>query len=63
VLTCTPGHPAESNPWHGIKSGKGLFEQSSDSFVKMVLNYDASTGLTQPGPILDYFPYLSEPPA
>jgi len=63
VLTYTPGDNAEWNPWHGIKSGKGLFEESSDNFIKMVLNYDASTGLTQPGPILDYFPYLSEPPA
>jgi hypothetical protein len=61
VLTYTPGDYAEWNPWHGIQSGKGLFEQSSDNFIKLVLNDDISTGLTQPGPILDYFPYLSEP--
>jgi hypothetical protein len=63
VLTYTPGNYAEWNPWHGIQSGKGLLEESSDNFIKMVLNYDVSTQLSQPGRILDYFPYLSEPPA
>ena len=63
VLRYTPGTTALWDPWHGIRNGKGLFEESSDSFTKMVINEDFSTGLTQPGPILDYFPYLSKPPA
>jgi hypothetical protein len=28
----------------------------------MVLNQDFVSGLTQPSPLLDYFPYLSAPP-
>jgi hypothetical protein len=63
VLRYTPGTTALWDPWHGIRNGKGLFEESSDSFTRMVVNENFSTGLTQPGPILDYFPYLSEPPA
>jgi hypothetical protein len=63
VLRFTPGTTALWDPWHGIRNGKGLFEESSDSFTRMVVNEDFSTGLTQTGPILDYFPYLSEPPA
>jgi hypothetical protein len=63
VLRYTPGTTALWDPWHDIRNGKGLFEESSDSFTRMVVNEDFSTGLTQPGPILDYFPYLSEPPA
>ena len=62
VLRYTPGTTALWDPWHGIRNGKGLFEESSDSFTRMVVNEDFSTGLKQHGPILDYFPYLSEPP-
>jgi hypothetical protein len=62
VLRYTPGTTALWDPWHGIRNGKGLFEETSDSFTRMVINEHFSTGLTQPGPILDYFPYLSEPP-
>lgn len=63
VLTFVPGTNARWDPWHGIKNGKGLFEQSSDSFNQLALNADVSTKLTQEGPILPCFPYLSEPPA
>lgn len=63
VLRYTPGTTALWDPWRGIRNGKGLFEESSDSFTRMIVNEDFSTGLTQTGPILDYFPYLSEPPA
>ena len=61
VLRYTPGTTAQWDPWHGIRNGKGLFEQSSDSFNMLVLNDDVSTGLTQPGAITDHFPYLAEP--
>ena len=63
VLTFVPGTNARWDPWNGIKNGKGLFEQSSDAWNMLALNQNVSTGLTQPGPILDCFPYLSEPPS
>jgi hypothetical protein len=46
----------------GIKNGKGLVEDIASNIIKMCVNQDFSSGLT-PGPVLDYFPYLSEPPA
>ena len=61
VLRYTPGTTARWDPWHGIRNGKGLFEQSSDSFNMLVLNDDVSTRLTQAGAITDFFPYLAEP--
>lgn len=65
VLTFTPGTNARWDPWHGIKNGKGLFEQSSDNWNMLALNQGdvISSGLNQQGPILDGFPYLSEPPS
>ena len=62
VLRFTPGSYAKWAPWEGTNSGKGLREQGSDQMIELVLNEAFSSGLTQPGPILDYFPYLSEPP-
>lgn len=63
VLPYIPGtSPVLWTPWQGFRNGRGLFEQSSDNFTELIINEDFSTGLTQ-GPILDYFPYLSEPPA
>jgi hypothetical protein len=62
VLRFTPGTTARWDPWHGIQNGKGLFEQSSDTFNMLVLNDGtASTGLTQPAQLLDHFPYLAPP--
>jgi hypothetical protein len=61
VLRFTPGTTARWDPWHDIQNGKGLFEQSSDSFNMLALNDDVSTGLSQPGAIADYFPYLAPP--
>ena len=61
VLRYTPGTTALWDPWHGIRNGKGLFEESSDSFTRMVVNEDFGTGLKQTEQLLDYFPYLSPP--
>jgi hypothetical protein len=61
VLRYTPGTTARWDPWHGIQNGKGLLEQSSDSFNQLCLNDDVTTGLTQPGQLLDHFPYLAPP--
>jgi hypothetical protein len=65
VLPYTPGtSPVLWTPWQGFRNGRGLFEQSSDFFTEVIMNEEFST--TPPltgGPILDYFPYLSEPPA
>ena len=61
VLRYTPGTTARWDPWHGIRNGKGLFEESSDSFTRMVVNEDFGTGLKQTEQLLDYFPYLSPP--
>lgn len=62
VLRFTPGTTALWDPWNGIRNGKGLFEELASNFAKVIINQDFSTGLTQSGPITDYFPYLAEPP-
>jgi hypothetical protein len=62
VITFIPGTFANWDPWQGSKNGKGLVEDIASNIIKMVVNQDFSSGLT-PGPVLDYFPYLSEPPA
>lgn len=62
VLPFTPGTNALWDPWHGSHNGKGLTEDSGDNVTRMVLNQDFTSGLTQPGPLLDYFPYLCPPP-
>jgi hypothetical protein len=61
VLRFTPGTVALWNPWFDIQNGKGLSEDIASNIIKMVVNQDFSSGL-QPGPLLDYFPYLSPPP-
>lgn len=61
VITFIPGIFALWDPWQGIRNGKGLIEDIASNIIKMVVNQDFSSGLT-PGPLLDYFPYLSEPP-
>jgi hypothetical protein len=62
VLRFTPGTTARWDPWHGIQNGKGLYEQSSDTFNMLVLNDGtASTHLTQQEQLLDHFPYLVPP--
>jgi hypothetical protein len=38
-----------------------LAEDIASNIIKMVVNQDFSSGL-EPGPLLDYFPYLSPPP-
>jgi hypothetical protein len=40
----------------------GLREDAFDNATKMVLNQDFTSGLTQPSPLLDHFPYLSPAP-
>jgi hypothetical protein len=62
VIPFTPGTFADWDPWKGIRNGKGVIEDIASNGIKMIVNQDFSTGLT-PGPLLDYFPYLSEPPA
>ena len=62
VLRFTPGTTALWDPWNGIRNGKGLSEELASNFARMVTNTDFSTGLTQQGPLLDYFPYLAPPP-
>jgi hypothetical protein len=61
VLTFTPGTDAEWNPWFDVSNGMGVIEDIASNVIKMVVNQDFSTGL-EPGPLLDYFPYLSPPP-
>jgi hypothetical protein len=61
VLRFTPGTTALWDPWNGVKNGKGLHEELASNFAKMVTNTDFTTGLTQQGPLLDYFPYLAPP--
>ena len=39
-----------------------MSEDVASNIIKMIVNQDFSTGL-EPGPLLDYFPYLSEPPS
>jgi len=62
VLTFTPGTVAFWDPWCGVQNGKGVSEDIASNIIKMIVNEDFSSGL-EPGPLLDYFPYLSEPPA
>jgi len=62
VLPFVPGTNALWDPWHDIHNGKGLTEDAGDNVTRMVLNQDFTSGLTQQGPLLDYFPYLSPPP-
>jgi len=62
VLRFIPGTNALWDPWHGIQNGKGLTENVGDNVTRMVLNQDFTSGLTQPSPLLDYFPYVSPPP-
>jgi len=61
VITFTPGTVANWDPWFDVRNGKGLIEDIASNVIKIVVNQDFSSGL-KPGPILDYFPYLSEPP-
>jgi hypothetical protein len=44
------------------KFPKGIIEDIASNIIKMIVNQDFSSGL-EPGPVLDYFPYLSPPPA
>jgi hypothetical protein len=62
VLPFIPGTNALWDPWHGIRNGKGLHEEAGDNVATMVLNQYFTSGLTQPSPLLDYFPYLWPPP-
>ena len=62
VLTFTPGTFACWDAWQGIRNGKGVVEDIASNIIKMIVNQDFSSGLA-PGPLLDHFPYLSEPPA
>jgi hypothetical protein len=61
VLTFTPGTVALWDPWCHLRNGKGVMEDIASNIIKMIVNQDFSSGL-KPGPLLDYFPYLSEPP-
>jgi hypothetical protein len=61
VLRFKPGTVADWNPWFDSQNGKGLSEDIASNVIKMIVNQDFSSGL-QPGPLLDYFPYLSPPP-
>jgi hypothetical protein len=61
VLKFTPGTAACWDPWFDVHNGKGLAEDIASNIIKMVVNQDFSSGL-EPGPLLDYFPYLSPPP-
>jgi len=38
-----------------------VFEDIATNIIKMVVNQDFSSGF-QPGPLLDYFPYVSPAP-
>ena len=62
VLTLTPGTVARWDPWGDVRNGKGVIEDIASNVIRMIVNQDFSTGL-EPGPLLDHFPYLSEPPA
>jgi hypothetical protein len=63
VIPFIPGTNALWDPWQGSHNGKGLTEEAGDNATKVVFNQDFTSGLTQPSPLLDYFPYLSPPPA
>jgi Domain of unknown function (DUF4331) len=62
VIAFTPGTIALWDPWFDIQNGKGIIEDIASNIIKMIVNQDFSSGL-KPGPVLDYFPYLSPPPA
>jgi hypothetical protein len=62
VITFVPGTIAYWDPWCDLQNGKGIVEDIAGNIIKMVLNQDFSTGL-KPGPVLDYFPYVSPPPS
>jgi len=62
VLTFTPGTVALWDPWCDVSNGKGVIEDIASNIIKMIVNQDFSSGL-EPGPVLDYFPYVSPPPA
>ncbi|MFD3586023.1 hypothetical protein [Streptomyces sp. NPDC058683] len=62
VLSFTPGTVADWDPWCGLHNGKGVREDIASNVIKMIVNQDFSSGLVH-GPLLDHFPYLSEPPA
>jgi hypothetical protein len=61
VLTFTPGTVALWDPWFDIHNGKGLSEDIASNIIRMIVNQDFSSGL-EPGPLLDYFPYVAPPP-
>ena len=61
VITFIPGTVAYWDPWFDIQNGMGITEDIASNIIKMVVNQDFSSGL-RPGPLLDYFPYLSPPP-
>jgi hypothetical protein len=61
VIAFTPGTIALWDPWLDIQNGKGITEDIASNIIKMIVNQDFSSGL-KPGPVLDYFPYLSPPP-
>jgi hypothetical protein len=62
VIAFSPGTAALWDPWFDIQNGKGIIEDIASNIIKMIVNQDFSSGL-EPGPVLDYFPYLSPPPA
>jgi hypothetical protein len=62
VLRFTPGTVANWDPWFDKQNGKGLTEDIASNIIKVIVNQDFSSGL-RPEPVLDYFPYLSPPPA
>jgi hypothetical protein len=62
VIAFTPGTLALWDPWFDIQNGKGIIEDIASNIIKMIVNQDFSSGL-EPGPVLDYFPYLAPPPA
>ncbi|HEX4725817.1 MAG TPA: DUF4331 family protein [Pseudonocardiaceae bacterium] len=61
VITFTPGTVAFWDPWRDVQNGKGVIEDIASNIIKMIVNQDFSSGLA-PGPLLDYFPYLSPAP-
>ena len=61
VIRFTPGTVANWDPWLDVSNGKGVVEDIASNMMKMIVNQDFSSGL-EPGPLLDYFPYLSPPP-
>jgi hypothetical protein len=62
VIDFTPGHVANWDPWAGEENGKGVHEDIASNVIQMIINQEFSSGL-KPEPLLDYFPYLSPPPA